>query len=91
MRTAILRLCWLPAATWLAGWLYIQRFDGWGRWAAAPLLVPSLLLSVVLGIAGVMQLISTWRQKRRLDVPLLLATLLAAAVILYVLLANALA
>lgn len=91
VRKVVLRLCWLPAATWLAGWLYIQRFEGWGQWAAAPVLVPSLLLSAGLGITGLALLIGTWRRNRKLDVPLFLATLLAALVILFVSLRNILA
>ena len=81
-RRAFLRLCWLPAATWLVSWLYIRRYDGWGAWAAAPVLLPALVLSITMGIAGLSLLLAGLRQTGRLDGALLLATLLAASVVI---------
>ena len=44
-------ICWIPAAAWLGMRQYVEQYDGWGRWAAAPLLlVPVALSAVFVGI-----------------------------------------
>lgn len=90
-RAACLRTCWLPPAAWLATWLYVRRFDGWGAWAAAPLFLPALLLSVIMGLAGLILLVTGLRRTHRLDPALLLATLLAASVVIILWLRSLLA
>jgi hypothetical protein len=41
---------WVPLATFVTAQLYLDRFEGWGRWAAAPmLLVPVALSSAFVG------------------------------------------
>jgi hypothetical protein len=52
-RRAFLRSCWVPPALWAATVLYLRPYDGWGAWAAAPLLLPSLIMSAVWGVFGV--------------------------------------
>ena len=41
-------LSWLPLAALVAGFFYMDQYDGWGRWAAAPLLLVPVFLSVVM-------------------------------------------
>jgi arsenate reductase len=58
--------------------IYVKQFDGWGAWAAAPLLIPPFILSFVQGLWGILLI----RQAKREDVPqrkLMSATLLAGS------------
>jgi len=44
-------LSWIPAATWIGMRAYVGQYDGWGAWAAAPLLlVPVAVSAVFVGI-----------------------------------------
>lgn len=45
-------LSWLPLAALLAGFAYVGRYDGWGRWAAAPLLLVPVFLSALMALFG---------------------------------------
>ena len=40
-------ICWVPAAAWIGAREYVTRYDGWGRWAAAPLLLAPVALSAL--------------------------------------------
>ena len=55
-------LCWMPLASLLATEAYVSNFDGMGAWAAAPLFLLPLFLSLVLAGAGVAQYIFEWRR-----------------------------
>ena len=46
-------IAWLPLALLLGLQLYAQQFEGWGRWAAAPLFLVPLVLSVILVGIGI--------------------------------------
>ena len=35
---------------WIAAKIYVSQFDGWGAWAAAPILLVPLVASLVLGL-----------------------------------------
>lgn len=43
---------WIPLATWIAAEVYVSGFDGWGQWAAAPILVVPFVLSIALALTG---------------------------------------
>lgn len=43
-------IAWIPPALWMAGRVYVASFDGWGAWAAAPILLVPLVVSFILGI-----------------------------------------
>jgi hypothetical protein len=45
-------LCWLPLASLLGIELYVRQFDGWGAWAAAPLLLVPGLVSLPIATMG---------------------------------------
>ena len=48
-------LSWIPAATWVGMRAYVGQYDGWGAWAAAPLLlVPVAVSAVFVGIGLVL-------------------------------------
>ncbi len=58
--------------------IYVKQFDGWGAWAAAPLLIPPFILSFILGLWGILLI----RQAKRENAPqgkLMSATLLAGS------------
>jgi hypothetical protein len=83
MRSVFVKGCWVPMALWIATLIYIAPYDGWGAWAAAPLLVPSVLLSIFWGAVGAGWLAYDALRKRPLDVPVLWATLTGGVVIGY--------
>jgi hypothetical protein len=64
----------------LAMW-YVGRFDGWGAWAAAPILLPAIILSAGMFLTG----IALWYQRRRSghNSLLLASTILAGSVALF--------
>ena len=44
-------LCWVPVATWVWARVEVGRYDGWGAWAAAPLLlVPVAVSALFVGV-----------------------------------------
>lgn len=45
-------LSWLPLAALLVGFAYVDRYEGWGRWAAAPLLIVPVFLSALMALFG---------------------------------------
>lgn len=47
-------LCWIPAAGWAYARLEIDRYDGWGAWAAAPLLLVPVAASALLVGVGLL-------------------------------------
>ena len=87
-RAVLIWTSWVPPALWLATVVYLRQYDGWGLWAAAPLLLPAVLMSLGLGLAGLAHLILDARRAAGLDRPLLGATLLSSSLILYVLVRN---
>ena len=46
-------IAWLPLALLLGVQFYARQFDGWGRWAAAPLFLLPVILSAVCVVIGV--------------------------------------
>ena len=47
--------CWVPAIAWLYARSVVERYDGWGAWAAAPLLLlPVALSALFVGIGLLM-------------------------------------
>lgn len=46
LERVFLGLCWSPAAMYGAAFYVVQQYDGWGQWAAAPLLLPPFFLSL---------------------------------------------
>lgn len=73
----------MPAALWVATLLYIRPYDGWGAWAAAPLLLPSILLSVVWGTLGVALLGRAVMRRHPVDTVVLAATVVGGGPAFY--------
>jgi hypothetical protein len=56
-------LCWVPAATWIWARVEVDRYDGWGAWAAAPLLLVPVAVSAL--FVGVGLLVASRRESGR--------------------------
>lgn len=82
-RRVFIRASWVPLALWVGTLLYLRRLEGWGAWAAAPLLLPSFALSLWWGCLGVVLLGRAVLRDRRADFPVLAATLVSGAAALY--------
>lgn len=39
--------CWVPVAAWIYARIVVDRYDGWGAWAAAPLLLLPVAVSAL--------------------------------------------
>lgn len=81
--SAIRWLCWLPLASLLGVELYIRNFDGWGAWAAAPLLLFPGLVSLPIAILGLFDCVAAARRGAPIS-PALLCTLIAALPIFWI-------
>ena len=82
-RRWFLATCWLPPALWAATLLYLRPYDGWGAWAAAPLLLPSLGLAVTWLAIGLLLLVRGVVGGRAVDLPILGATVTGGAAMIY--------
>jgi len=52
MVNAFRLLCWVPAAVWVYARAVVGEYEGWGAWAAAPLLlVPVVASALFVGAA----------------------------------------
>jgi hypothetical protein len=70
-------------ALWVATLVYIEPYDGWGAWAAAPLLLPAIALSTGWAAAGVLTLVANGLRRCAFDVPVAAATAIGGFVIAY--------
>lgn len=43
---------WLPIASYLFAYFYLETLEGWGQWATVKVLLPSVVLSSIYTIAG---------------------------------------
>lgn len=68
-------------AFWMVGF-YVQQFEGWGRGAAGMLLLGPVLLSLLMGVMGVV-LIAQARKQKAPVANLWLSTIMAASLFLY--------
>ena len=57
-------LCWLPLVTLAATELYVGRFDGWGAWAASPVLLVPAFVSLVVVLIGAYDCRAAYRAGR---------------------------
>jgi hypothetical protein len=62
-------IAWLPLALLVGLQFYAQQFEGWGRWAAAPLFLVPLVLSAILVVIGVGVCRREVREGRSLALP----------------------
>ncbi len=64
-------------------WLYVTGYDGWGAWAAAPMFLGPILLSLMMGGLGAVMIVLA-AQRREPTAGLWAATLVAGSLFLYV-------
>lgn len=69
-------LSWIPVALYVATSIYVQQYDGWGAWAAAPMFLIPLAASLGFGLFGVGRMLLA-RKEGGVPLRLGLATVLA--------------
>ncbi|MGV7220931.1 MAG: hypothetical protein ACQ9MH_05370 [Nitrospinales bacterium] len=74
----------LPLILFFALSIYVSRYEGWGAWAAAPMLLPPVFLSFIMLITGVGFTIHS-RKLRESTVSLVLATSIAGSLFIFLL------
>ena len=74
--------CPIPQLSFWALWFYVGTFEGWGQWAAGPMLLPPLFLSLVMLITGAGFVIHS-RKRNKSVVGLTIATLVAGSLALW--------
>ncbi len=67
---------WMPLVLFFLGSIYIKKFEGWGAWAASPILAIPVVFSIALGLIGIVMIFHAV-QKHSLTSSLVLATLLS--------------
>jgi len=77
--------CPLPLILLFALSLYIRKYDGWGAWAAAPMLLPAVLLSLIILVTGLGFIVHSRKSQERSG-RLIIATLVAGALFIFLLL-----
>jgi hypothetical protein len=75
-------LAFLPGSSFVLMWVYVQGFDGWGRWGAAPLLLVPVLLSVPITLAGALR-VREERTRGSIRTATVVLTILAALPLLW--------
>ncbi len=70
-------LCWVPLILLGATEAWLRHYDGWGAWAAAPLLLGPAIVSLAIVVAGALECVREWRS-RRLSLAAPVYTLIAA-------------
>ena len=66
---------------WLVG-IYVDQYEGWGQWAAAPVLLIPILFSLLMGILGVVLIVQARKQKTPVA-NLWFSTMMGASLFLY--------
>lgn len=49
--------CWVPAVMLAGTMWYVNQFEGWGQWAAGPMLLLPVIVSLAMTVSG---LLSWW-------------------------------
>jgi hypothetical protein len=70
-------LCWVPLILLGATEAWLRHYDGWGAWAAAPLLLGPAIISFAIVLAGIWECVKELRAGG-LSQAALLYTLIAA-------------
>lgn len=75
--------CISPVSFWIAD-NYVDRYEGWGQWAAAPILLVPLLFALAVTTSGIITIIIKLR-KNESPLTMIALTLMAASPIIYTL------
>lgn len=60
-RSALRWLCLLPLASLVVVEIYVAGYDGWGAWAAAPMLLLPALVSLPIVLWGLVEIVGARR------------------------------
>ncbi|MDJ0817765.1 MAG: hypothetical protein QNJ58_16255 [Desulfobacterales bacterium] len=80
--------CWIPIVLWLVLNAYVTQFDGWGRWAAAPVLLIPLFASAAFSLFGAASVLSHYSKKGAIVKSDILATIISMLPIIIVFINN---
>jgi hypothetical protein len=69
-------------AAFVGTWIYIGRYEGWGAWAAGPLLLIPIGLSAAMAVVGLVLCYGALKRDG-IDLGTTLATLLAALPVIW--------
>jgi len=70
--------CWIPLLLWIGLSAYVSRFEGWGQWAAAPVLLIPLFASAAFSIYGLAGVLLGYHRQRPVAKRDVFATLVSA-------------
>ncbi len=74
----------LPLILFFALSLYVQKYEGWGAWAAAPMLLPPVFLSLIMLVTGLGFTLHS-RKMQESSGGLIIATFVAGALFIFLL------
>ncbi len=80
--------CPLPQLVFWPLWFYVETFEGWGAWAAGPMLIPPIILSFFMLIIGAGLIVHS-RKSNESAVGLTIATLIASSLAIFFLVKGA--
>lgn len=76
--------CWIPLLLWIGLDAYVSRFEGWGQWAAAPILLIPLFASAAFSIFGLAGVLSNYHRQRSVAKGDVFATLISGLPVMIV-------
>jgi hypothetical protein len=79
-KTLTILLAFIPLGALIGLEFYVSHFDGWGAWAAAPLLLVPALLGITLGLIFLFDAIRAYRNQEAILLSVVLLLLALAPV-----------
>jgi len=80
--------CWIPLLLWIGLDAYVSRFEGWGQWAAAPILLIPLFASAAFSIFGLAGILSNYHRQRSVAKSEVFATFVSGIPLIIVCIEN---
>ncbi len=80
--------CWIPLLPWIGLDAYVSRFEGWGQWAAAPILLIPLFASAAFSILGLAGVLSNYHSQRSVAKSDIFATFVSGIPLIIACIAN---
>jgi len=81
--TFIRLACWIPLLLWIGLSAYVSRFEGWGQWAAAPVLLIPLFTSAAFSLYGLAGVLLNYHRQRSVAKRDIFATLACSLPVMY--------
>lgn len=73
---------WVPAGLFIYSYSYLANLDGWAQWSAGVIIIPSIILSAIYSIVGLVLSVNNY-YKRVSMMTLLLCTLFSGSVAIW--------